>query len=432
MTPKIVIVGGGAGGLVLATKLGDRLGRKGRAEVVLIDPELIHVWKPLYHEVAAGTLSPAEDSVIYLGHAKAHAFRFVHGRLGGLDRANRLVRLAPERYRDGVELPERTVPYDILVIAIGSIGNDFGVPGVEEHCVFLDSQDQAVDLQQRILADFLVAQASEPGRQRELLSIAIIGGGATGVELAAELHNAARQLVAFGLDRIEPERDVRLSVIEAADRVVPALPERLSRDARAQLERLGVTVLTGETVDRVSAEAVHTRSGRVIQAHLKIWCAGIRSPEIIRHLDGLEVSRRGQLVVDDHLRTTREAAIYAIGDCAHCPQPGTDQPLPPRAQTAYQQAIYLASAIPRRLDGQEGGPFVYKDYGSLLSLSYSAVGSLMGSLFGRVTLEGWLARLAYASLYRRHQLALHGFWWVLLKMLSERLVRSTRPQLKLH
>lgn len=429
----IVVVGGGAGGLVLATRLGDRLGRRGKARVTLVDKGLTHVWKPLLHEIAAGTLSSDVDSVKYLGHAKTHHFGFVPGRMDGLDRAAREISLAREIDAKGRELlPRRSLAYDTLVIAVGGVSNDFGVAGVREHCVYLDDHRQADALQQRLLIDFLRAHVqTEPLRPGQL-QIAIVGGGATGVELAAELHRAARLLVAHGLDRIEPERDIKITVIEAAPAVLPALPERIQEATANKLHELGIALLTGEQVVEVTETAIRTRSGQVIPAEIKIWCAGVCAPAFLHELDGLETSRGNQLVVDETLRVTRDEHIFAIGDCAHCPQAGSDRPVPPRAQAAYQQAITLADSLERRLQNETPRRFVYKDHGSLISLSYSAIGNLMGNLWGTITIEGALARLTYLSLYRRHQMALHGLGWVIQATLARILARGTRPELKLH
>jgi NADH dehydrogenase len=434
MAPRqIVIVGGGAGGLVLATRLGDRLGRTGKAQVLLVDVNLTHVWKPLLHEIAAGTLNVAEDAVFYLGHAATHGFRFVQGCMARLDRARREIVLAavPGIHGHGA-VPERVVPYDTLVLAYGSISNDFGVDGVREHCVFLDGQRQAEELQQRILYDCLQAQAVAAAEGPRPLRIAIVGGGATGVELAAELHRATHQLTAYGLDRIDPDRDIKMTIIEAAPRLLPALPERLSQSTEEQLHHLGVDVLTGAQVSHVTAAGIHTRQGQFVAAELKVWCAGIKMPAVSAHLGGLEIDRMGRVVVDEHLRATGDHAIYAIGDCAASIPVGGDRPVPPRAQAAYQQALTLARTLEQLPDERRAEPFVYRDYGSLISLSYSAVGSLMGNLFGTVNIEGRLARAAYVSLYRKHQLALHGLRWLLLTTLSRFIARGTRPRLKLH
>lgn len=430
---RVVIVGGGAGGLVLATKLGHAFGRRGEARVTLIDASLTHVWKPLLHEVAAGTLDSHKDDVLYLGHAKEHGFSFQQGRMDGLDRTARRVALAPVLDAEGREvIGRRHVGYDTLVVAVGAVCNDFGTPGVKEHCMFLDSHPQADQVQRRLLNACLRAQSQEGALREGQLTIAIIGAGATGVELAAEMHNATRQLVAYGLDRIDPERDVEIHLIEAAPTVLPALSAKLQEATLAELKRLGIRVHTGERVVEVTDREVRMASGLVVPAEIRVWSAGVKAPDWLANLDGLETNRANQLVVDQTMRATGDGHVFAIGDCAACPQPGSDRPVPPRAQAAYQQAMTMARTVRRRLRGEAPEAFVYKDYGSLVSLSYSSVGQLMGRLLGTVTLEGRIARLTYLSLYKKHQLALHGLVWVVLTTLINLLRLRTEPRLKLH
>ncbi|NNE21636.1 MAG: NAD(P)/FAD-dependent oxidoreductase [Rhizobiales bacterium] len=429
VSEHIVIVGGGAGGLVLATLLGKRLGRKGKARITLIDNSLTHVWKPLLHEIAAGTLTSDGDSVNFLSHAKDHHFRFVQGEMDGLDRHNRQILLAPVRDEIGDEVvPARSFDYDKLVIAVGSTANDFGVKGVRENCVFLDNHHQADQLQQRLLRDFLRAEMQPEPLAPGQLQIAIVGAGATGVELAAELHRAARSLVAYGLDQIDVEKDIGISLIEAAPHVLPNLPERLQKATENQLEQLGIKVLTGEQVTEITKDQIRTKSGNTVNADIKVWCAGVRGPMFFEQISGLPMNRVHQIEVDETLKVVGEDDIYAIGDCAACVLPGSDEPVPPRAQAAYQQAYALAATF----STGSAKRFVYKDYGSLISLSYSAVGNLMGNLFGKVMIEGMLARLTYLSLYRKHQLSLHGLRWLILNVVATLFMRGTRPELKLH
>ena len=433
MSHRIVIVGGGAGGLELATRLGRKLGKSGAARIILVDANLTHIWKPLLHEVAAGSLNSSEDELNYVAQAKWNHFEFQLGRMSGLDRASKSITLAPTLDDDGqVLMPERRITYDSLVIAVGSTTNDFGTPGAAEHCIFLDTRAQAERFHRRMLSHYLRAHANE-GEAGGQIDIAIVGAGATGVELAAELHHAAKQLAAYGLNRIRPE-DMRITLIEAGPRVLPALPERIARPVHQTLEKLGVTVLTGAAVSEVTAEGLHTADGNFIPASLKVWAAGIRAPGFLKDLDGLESNRINQLQVRPTLQTTLDDDVFAFGDCAACPQPGNDgRNVPPRAQAAHQQASLLAKSLRLKISGQSLPEYRYRDYGSLISLSsFSAVGNLMGNLTGSVMLEGWLARVFYVSLYRMHQMALYGVARTLLLMLSDRLGRSTEPRLKLH
>ncbi|MET1081090.1 MAG: NAD(P)/FAD-dependent oxidoreductase [Pseudomonas sp.] len=431
MTHRILIVGGGAGGLELATRLGNTLGKRGQAEIVLIDANLTHIWKPLLHEVAAGSLNSSVDELNYLAQAKWNHFAFQLGRMCGLDRARKQVHLAATHDdQGGILVPERSLAYDSLVIAVGSTTNDFGTPGAAEHCLCLDTREQAERFHGQLLGHYLRAHAGLNG-DNDLISVAIVGAGATGVELAAELHHAAHELAAYGLDSIRPE-NMRITLIEASPRVLPALPERIGRPVHATLEKLGVKVLTNASVSEVTADSLVTAQGQVIAASIKVWAAGIRAPAFLNDLDGLESNRINQLVVTPTLQTTRDEAIFAFGDCAACPQPD-GRNVPPRAQAAHQQASLLVKSLKRRIAGQPLPEYRFSDYGSLISLSsFSAVGNLMGNLTGSVMLEGWLARLFYVSLYRMHQVALFGLFRTAMLMLSGRLGRGTEPRLKLH
>lgn len=434
--PHIVIVGGGAGGIELATRLGDSLGRRNRARVTLVDSELTHLWKPLLHEVAAGTLDAQRDSLDFLAQAAAHHFRFQFGRLDGLDRLNRQIHLAAVTGSDGAELaPARALDYDLLVIAVGSVTHDFGVPGAAAHAIHLDSKRQAESFQQKLMGAMLRAQQRSVRRDPGELSIAIVGGGATGVELAAELRGAAHKAVAYGFDRIDPKKDLTVVVVEAAERLVPVLSPRVSEKTRRELEGLGVRVLTGTQVAEITDKGMNTDSGEFIPAELRVWAAGIKAPDFLAALDRLEANQRNQLLVTPTLQTTRDPDIYALGDCAACPwHADSGDTVPPRAQAATQQARYLARGLRERLEGRSTPGFVYRDRGSLIALSdESAVGRLMGSALGTVMIEGLMARLAYRSLRLMHDKTLHGTLPVLGMLLANRLTRgTTRPRLKLH
>ncbi|EIK95176.1 NADH dehydrogenase [Pseudomonas sp. M47T1] len=431
MTHRIVIVGGGAGGLELATRLGKTLGKRGTASVTLVDANLTHIWKPLLHEVAAGSLNSSEDELNYVAQAKWNHFEFQLGRMSGLDRAAKQIQLAATLDENGLELlPARTLGYDSLVISVGSTTNDFGTLGAAQNCLFLDTRKQAERFHQQLLNHYLRAHATADLDSQ--ISVAIVGAGATGVELAAELHHAAHELAAYGLNKIKPE-NMRITLIEAGPRVLPALPERIGGPVHKTLEKLGVTVLTNASVSEVAPDSLKTADGKVIPASLKVWAAGIRAPAFLKDIDGLETNRINQLQVLPTLQTTRDENIFAFGDCAACPQKGTDRNVPPRAQAAHQQASLLAKSLKLRIEGKDLPEYTYKDYGSLISLSkFSAVGNLMGNLTGSVMLEGWLARMFYVSLYRMHQMALYGTFKTMMLMLGSRIGRGTEPRLKLH
>jgi NADH dehydrogenase len=432
---RIVVVGGGAGGLELVTRLGNRLGRRGKAHVTLIDKRSTHLWKPLLHEVAAGSMDLGMHEIDYLAQAHWHHFTFRLGGLIGIDRGRRLVRVAPYYDAEGRQVtPEREFPYDTLVIAIGSLTSDFGTRGVKAHAIPLETADQAERFHARLVNAMIRAHSQTEPLRPEQLQVAIIGAGATGTELAAELHKTTRQLVAYGLDRIDPEKDIKIHLIEAAPRILPALPERLSEAAVKLLEGLNVRIHTGAPVTEVTAQGVTLASGVSIPAELVVWAAGIKAPDLLKDIAGLETNALNQLVVRPTLQTTRDDAIFAFGDCAACPWPGHKGPVPPRAQAAHQQASHLATELRRRIAGMPVREWRYRDFGSLVSFGqYSTVGNLMGRLVGgNLFIEGWFAGLMYKSLYKMHQLALHGPTKVVLDTIARVITRRTEPVVKLH
>ena len=432
---RIVVAGGGAAGLELVTKLGDKLGRRKQAIVTLVERNRAHLWKPLLHSVAAGSLSRTEHELNYLAQAHWHHFTYRYGEVIGLDRDNKRLLLGPTHDDEGREVtPATGIRYDTLVMSIGSITNDFGTKGAAEFAVPLETADQATRFNRRLVNACLRANAQEDPIRPGQLHVAIIGAGATGTELAAELHRTVRAVVAYGLDRIDPARDIRIKLIEAAPRILPALPERISAATTELLRKLDVDVRTGAKVSEVRADGVVLDGGEFLPAELVVWAAGVKAPDFLANFGGLETNRANQLLVLPTLQTTRDENIFAIGDCASCPREPGGPPIPPRAQAAHQMASHMVAQINRRLAGKPMEPFKYRDFGSLVSLGkYSTVGSLMGFVVGRsMFVEGLFARLMYRSLYKMHEAALHGGARVALRTAAG--LFSNRPitQVKLH
>lgn len=433
--PRIVVVGGGAGGLELVTRLGDKLGRKRRAEVTLIERGRTHFWKPHLHELAAGSVDLDVHELDYLAQSHWHGFRYRYGEMIGLDREAKQVLVGPVHDEAGEQIvPARRIDYDILVLAVGSSINDFGTPGVAEHAIALESTQQADRFHRRLVNAFLRAHSQSEPLRADQLNVAIVGAGATGVELAAELHNATRELVSFSLDNIDPDKHIRLHLIEASPRILPALPERISAAAHQLLRKLDVEVHTHARVAEVMPRAVKLADGGIIAAEMVVWAAGVKAAPFLREL-GLAVNPLNQVVVDETLRSIDDPSIFAIGDCAAVAwhgHPGRN--VPPRAQAAHQQASYLYKWIPRILAGRSPRPWRYRDFGSLVSLGeYSTVGNLMGNFVGgNIWLEGLFARWMYMSLYKMHELALHGFWKTALTTLGRMIAAQTEPRVKLH
>ncbi|GLS25878.1 NAD(P)/FAD-dependent oxidoreductase [Marinibactrum halimedae] len=431
---KIIIVGGGAGGLELATYLGRKLGAKKKAEVLLIDRQPTHLWKPLLHEVAAGSLDSEVDSVSYRAHGHQNGFQFKLGEFCGLDSDRQCIQLAPLLDDEGEEiLPQREEPYDQLVLAIGSVSNDFRIPGVADHCRFLDGTAQAKNFHRNLVNRFIQLNRQLKDDPAMKLRVAIVGGGATGVELTAELFNARELFNMYGLEQVTAD-NLDVTLIEAGPCLVPALSPRVSNAVLEEVKKLGVDVRLNTQVSSAEKGIFHTKDENKIEADILVWAAGIKVPEFITDIEGLETNRLNQILVKPTLQTTVHDNIYAIGDCAGL-QLSENKWVPPRAQSAHQMASLVGKNIVKTLQNKPLDEFQYRDHGSLISLSrYTTVGVLMGNLGkgGSINLRGWLARMAYISLYRMHQVALHGWPKAILMVVADRINHIIRPRLKLH
>ncbi|MEP2652171.1 MAG: NAD(P)/FAD-dependent oxidoreductase [Paraglaciecola sp.] len=428
---KIIVVGGGAGGLELVTKLSKTLGKNKEADIILVDRSLTHVWKPLLHEVAAGVIDKNSDGVDYRIHAARHHYDFQLGNMSHIEHVKKTIHLdqMPDENGD-ILLPERTLNYDTLVLAIGSVSNDFGTPGVAENCYLLDSLKQAERFHKALLNQLVkINQLSDSDSS---LKVAIVGGGATGTELAAQLHHVANLARSYGMPNMSAER-LQVSIIEAGPRILPALPERITNSARAALHKLGIKVLENTRVASAQKEGFVTSESNLLEADLMVWAAGVKAPDFIQGLDIFETNRAQQILVTNQLQSTLTGDIYVIGDCCGFQQEDGSW-VPPRAQSAHQMASLVATNL---INVQQSKPlksYKYKDYGSLVHLSkYSTVGSLMGSLSSSsMFVEGKLARLVYISLYNMHQFAVHGWLKGTLVLLSRKVSNIVGQKLKLH
>ena len=380
-----------------------------------------------------------DHEVDYMAQAHWNHFTFRIGELKGLDRTNKTIDLFPYLDSDGSPVtPIQQIEYDTLVVCVGSLSNDFGTQGVKEFALKLETQHDAKQFHSKMVNACIRAHHQKEVIHKRQLHVAIIGAGATGVELAAELHRTTREVVAFGLDRIDPEKDIKVSLIEAAERILPALQPRFSLATEDLIKKLGVQVFTSSKVMEVMSNGIRLADGRVLESELVVWAAGVKAPDFLKDLGGLETNRINQLVVLDTLQTTRDIDIFALGDCAACPCPDEDGGrggiVPPRAQAAHQQASHLFEQIKRRLSNKSLRPYRYKDFGSLVSLGkFSTVGNMMGGLIGKnLMIEGYFAKLMYLSLYKLHELAIHGFIKTSLYTFARMITKQTNPTVKLH
>jgi NADH dehydrogenase len=386
--------------------------------------------------VATGSLDTHAHEIAYAAHSHWNHFKFVHGEMTGVDRGSQCVKVGPvfeSESKDSEVLPPRSLEYDTLVLALGSRTHFFGVPGAEEHAVALDTLQQAERLRKRLLQVCLKKRSHRTTEASEAVDIAIIGGGATGVELAAELRRMEHTLKEFRLLSDTPRASMRISLLERGDRVLPALPERVSETTREALQEMGVAVRVSTAVTRVEPEWVEVEGGASIPADITIWAAGIRAPSLLASLDGLAVNHINQVKVRNSLQSESDANVFALGDCASCSWTGETR-VPPRAQAAHQQAMFLFKALSARVEGRPIGAFTYKDHGSLVSLgSPTAVGSIAGiTSTGKFFVKGFIAKLMYAALYRKHLVAVSGLRRTVFAIAAHGLGRLLTPRVKLH
>lgn len=438
---RIVVVGGGAGGLELAIRLARHTRPGDRARVTLVDRRPTHIWKPRLHEIAAGLLVPAEEEASYAAQALRHGFTFLLGEVDRLDPNQRELSIASMPYPaddrvgralDGELLPARTLAYDIAVLALGSTVNDFGTPGVRDHCYTLDSPGDAERLHRAVLAR---AARVKAGVQPEL-RVAIVGAGTTGVELAAELRNAAGRLVQYR-SLLEPEQ-LAITLIEMAERPLPGSPPQLSRYARDMLAEHRVEMRFGAKVVRVDAGAVQLEGGSAVAADLIVWASGVKAQHLSHPVSGLQLGKSGRIAVDHTLRALREDGtafenLYCIGDCAAAPLPDGGV-VGATAQAAHQQAGLLARSLARQLRGRAALPFKYQYKGTLVSLGENAaVGDVPTPIHDDgLRISGAGAKLAYAGLYEAHLAEIFGVWPAAALALSGALRRSAQPAIKLY
>ncbi len=382
---RVVIVGGGFGGLNAAQSLKDA-----PVEVTLIDRRNFHLFQPLLYQVATGSLSPANIAAPLRGILKGQKnTRVILAEATDIDARKRRVILS-----DG------EAPYDTLIVATGSSHHYFGHEEWRPAAPGLKTIEDATAMRRRIFLAFEAAERETDGeRLREWLTFVIVGAGPTGVELAGALSEIARDTLRHEFRRINPAA-ARIVLVEGADRVLPAYPPCLSAKARAKLEGLGVTVKTGTVMTDIRADSVRVRSGdqaEAIAARTVLWAAGVEGSPLGRALaraTGAELDRSARIRVEPNLSVRGFPEILVIGDLANCSPPAS-QPLPGVAQVAIQQGRYAARLVRARLQGQGLEPFRYRNRGNLAVIGRAAaVADLPGLRF-----NGYLAWLAWLFIH---------------------------------
>ncbi|WP_423068728.1 NAD(P)/FAD-dependent oxidoreductase [Devosia sp. CN2-171] len=366
---RVVVIGGGFGGLAAIQKL-----KGADVDITIVDRRNHHLFQPLLYQVATTALSPSEIAWpirMLLKHRQE--VTTLLGNVTGIDTANRLVEL-----EDGGR-----IPYDSLIIATGAQHAYFGHDDWEPFAPGLKTLEDATAMRRRLLLAFEAAEReTDPERRKALLTFAIIGAGATGVELAGAIIELARTTLRNEFRTIRPE-EARVVLIEAGPRVLANFRESLSSYAKSALEKLGVEVMLGRPVTNVTADAVHFEAGE-LNAGTIIWAAGVLASPAAKWL-GVEADRAGRIKVEPDLTVPGHPEIFAIGDTVTVAGPN-GKPVPGIGDAAKQGGKYAASVIRARLDGRTIGPFRYKHLGDIATVGKSA--ALID--FGWLQLTGWI------------------------------------------
>ena len=378
---RVVIVGGGFAGLGTAQAL-----RKDDVQVALIDRRNFHLFQPLLYQVATGALSPANIAAPLRAVLKKHSnCRVLLAEVTGFDVAGKCVLLGDER-----------VAYDTLVIAAGAGNNYFGKPEWERHAPGLKSIEEATEIRRRILSAFEAAERLGDKSPRDaFLTFVVVGGGATGVEMAGAISELARHSMRHDFRTLDPGA-ARIVLVEGHDRILPPFPEVLSRKAEAAIKRMGIEVWTAAKVKDIQADhVVVERGGTVhrIETKTVVWGAGVKaSPlgQLIGDATGATIDRGGRVEVGPDLTVAGHPEIFVIGDLAAVTSGG--KPVPGVAPAAMQEGKYVATAIRYRLAGRAADPFHYWDKGSMATIGRNAAVAHAGwiNLSGRLAWLAWL------------------------------------------
>ncbi|MFI4847405.1 MAG: NAD(P)/FAD-dependent oxidoreductase [Candidatus Makana argininalis] len=428
---KIVIIGGGIAGLKLSTNLGIKFKKNENISITLIDKNSNYLWKPLLHEVASGSINENINSLNYLYHAKNNYFKFEIGKMIDIDRINKKILLGEIIGNNGILISkERIVFYDILVISIGSESNDFNIKGVKENCKFLDDIQQAKNINRYIINIF--NKFYFKNKKKQNIKISIIGGGATGVELSAEILNTFNEFQKYKLNNFN-NNSLQINLLEASKNILPSLPNKISVFTQNELKNIGINILTNTMVIKVDSLGLYTKDNKYIKSDIMIWTAGIKVSNFIKNLSGLETNNINQIIVKKTLQTTIDSNIFAIGDCSYCVcKNGIISP--PRAQAANQMASIVFKNILSILEKKTLKNYTYKDSGTFISLSkFNSCGIFINNFIKRnIFVKGKIARLFYLIIYRIYQISLYGYIKTILIIISDLINKKIIPVVKLY
>ncbi|QCE35464.1 NAD(P)/FAD-dependent oxidoreductase [Acetobacteraceae bacterium] len=392
---KIVVLGGGIGGINVLRDLK----HLSNISATLIDPNPFHVCKPSLHEVAAGTLTSKDNRFAFKALATEFGFNFIQAKALSIDTISRKIQLSSDT----------EIAYDWLIVACGAVPNDFKTEGADQHCYFLNNIADADVIYSKVRLGVTSAF-----QEKKSFNVAIIGAGPTGVQLTAALYETFTKK-----ETISPH-SISLQIIEGQNRLLPSFHKDISEGAARRLKELNIQLNLNAKVEAIRENGVALANGTFLPADMVIWTAGVKPNITLKKLfPDLEFGRNGGLVVTNTLQTTKDPHILAIGDCAFI----LKSPLPPTAQAARKEGIYLQKiALPALISGKTPKPFIYNNQGSIVVLGkYAGWGELpSGKSFGGKGLGNRWAQLLHSILSARQQYELGGLTSVLKKFLKKK------------
>ncbi len=417
---KVVILGAGFAGIYTAINL-KKL--KKDLEIVLVDYNNYHLYKPMLHEVATSSVEPKHITQPIRKILQGNGFDFIRGMVQDIDFKNKIVKICQEcsdcevldrcsldRFdlsMSDVISQKKGLEYDYLVISVGGSPNFYGIRGAKEFSLPLNDLKDSTRISHRILEAFQVANCvADREIRRRILTFAVVGAGPTGIEFVSDLHDWVYGVLLEEFVNVEPD-DVKIYLIEAGEDILPLSNKETRRAAKKRISEKEIVLIKGSPVVEVEKDGLILKdsikdSKTRIKTFTTIWAAGVKGNDRVSRWD-IKKDRADRIIVDEYLEVDGVDGVFALGDCSLQKLPEFERPLPQTAQVAVQQAKFLVSHLSRKIDNKEKVPFHFHDLGSAVSIGkYSALGNVLGIL----QLSGLVGWIFWKFLYLRHLMAI--------------------------